>query len=247
MNSTLVFSFRPSTLSTVAFLDETNSWLALLGRAHPDFSEWWIPPQGPGGDFVSFRNRNNIIERMGSDAKRLDAEYGVGAGGGRTSVASMVLTNAGCEKDWHRKGRVALYVNLGMGQLRLAISVIDGAYRDPGALLWSLLSCTAEDSRVQFAQTNVRQKVGSELVLYSRDRAPFPHRDYLGWMGYVNVALTQDQLPEAARLERRGQGTLILSTEVLDLSDPHAVMQANQVEMRLVDLELLPVIDPALK
>ncbi|WP_280524701.1 hypothetical protein [Xanthomonas maliensis] len=39
---------------------------------------------------------------------------------------------------------------------------------------------------------------------------------------------------------------MILSTPLLDLSDPHAIKQANQVEMSLVDLDLLPVIDPEL-
>ncbi len=110
-----------------------------------------------------------------------------------------------------------------------------------------LLKALTSDERVRFAQANVKQRVNDELVLYSVDRAPFPHREFLGWMGYVTRPLTQAQIPDAARLERHGQGTLILSTPLLDLSDPVAVMKANKVEMSLVDLGLLPVTDPSLQ
>jgi len=123
---------------------------------------------------------------------------------------------------------------------------IEEVFASPSSLLRSTISALLDSLPITFAQTNVQQLVEGELLLYSVDRAPFPHREFLGWMGYVDVPLTRDQVPAAARLERRGGGTLILATEVLDLADAHAIKQANQVEMSLVDQELLPVTDPLL-
>ncbi|MDT3500622.1 Imm52 family immunity protein [Stenotrophomonas maltophilia] len=247
MNTTLVFHIQPSTFDAARFLAEARSWLTVLGSGHPDFAEWWIPPRGPNDAFVPLRDHAEVIARVGADRDRLDAEYGANEGVRPSAIGNIVLTNAGNEREWNQKGKVALYVNLGLGQLRLSISKLETTYADPGAVLWRLLARMAEDCRVRFAQVNVRQKIGVDLLLYSRDRAPFPHREFLGWMGYVDAPLTEHQIPAAARLERCGNGTLILATDVLDLSDPHAVQQANQVEMSLVDLGLLPVIDPALK
>ncbi len=44
-----------------------------------------------------------------------------------------------------------------------------------------------------------------------------------------------------------GEGSLTLSTPMLDMSGTVAAMHANKVEMSLVDLELLPVVEPFLQ
>ncbi len=83
-------------------------------------------------------------------------------------------------------------------------------------------------------------------MLYSYDRSVYRHREFLGWMGFVHDGLTPAQLPEAVRTEWHGAGTLILATELLDLSSSAAVEQVNRVEMKLAERGLLPLTDARL-
>lgn len=244
MNVNLAVRIDPVTLPPAAFLDASDAWLRIIGTAHPDFAEWWAVPNDPKDTFVPFRNRDQLLSRLQAERNRSNGEFPGGLGAG--NVDNMVLTNAGNEKDWAQKGKVALFLNLGKGQIRMRVGKIEKVYSHPERVLWSLLSTLTKDDRVGFAQTNVQQKVGNELLLYSIHRAPFPHREYLGWMGYVGQSVTAEQVPDAARLEGQGSGTLILATDILDLSNSAAVRKANKVEMSLVDLDLLPVIDPSL-
>ncbi|WP_411850357.1 hypothetical protein ACLB90_15820 [Stenotrophomonas sp. LGBM10] len=245
MNVNLAIRVDPLVLMPHAFLDTSKAWLSQLGEAHHDFAEWWAVPRGPRDAFVPFSAREQMLARLQADHNQLSGELPGGLRDG--AVDSVVLTNAGNEKDWARRGKVALFLNFAKGQIRLRIGKVEKVYDHPGQVLWSLLATVTKGSRVRFAQTNVQQKVGDELLLYSIHRAPFLHREYLGWMGYVDQSVTAAQVPEAARLERQGNGTLILATDFLDLGNPAAIKQANKVEMSLVDLDLLPVIDPSLR
>ena len=111
--------------------------------------------------------------------------------------------NAGNDKDWLRRGGVGLSYQPALGVLRLHVDRIEEVFASPSSLLRSTISALLDSLPITFAQTNVQQLVEGELLLYSVDRAPFPHREFLGWMGYVDVPLTRDQVPAAARLERR--------------------------------------------
>jgi hypothetical protein len=62
-------------------------------------------------------------------------------------------------------------------------------------------------------------------------------------MGYVNQAVAQSQVPDAARVERQGQGTLILATEKVDLFDARLIEKMNKVEISLAEIGLLPITD----
>ncbi len=130
--------------------------------------------------------------------------------------------------------------------LRLHIDRVETVFASPGSLLQSTLVAMLKHLPISFAQTDVQQRVEDALLLYSVDRSPFRHRDFLGWMGYVAAPLTMEDVPAATRLERTGDGTLIVAAEVLDLADAFAIKRVNQVEMSLVDLELLRVTDPSL-
>lgn len=206
---------------------------------HPNFREWWSNPRGPKDNFLPFVDRQSILARLEEAATEFPELVDKGA-------PSLLLTNAGDEKAWKERGRVALTVDPSFGWLRLQIRDVEKVLKRPTEILWDVLTELTKDPRVRFAQTNVQQRVDGELLLYSTKRSVFPHREFLGWMGYVPQALTVEQVPNAAKLERQGSGTLILSTPLLDLSDPAAIKQANQVEMSLVDLDLLPVTDPDL-
>ncbi|WP_165699805.1 Imm52 family immunity protein [Stenotrophomonas nematodicola] len=160
--------------------------------------------------------------------------------------SGVLLTNVTSEAEWLARGRVSLAINPGPGKVRLEICRIEEVIPSPTELLWASLRALAHDSRVNFVNTNVQQGWGRERKLYSLHCSAFPHREFLGWMGYVSRRLTADQIPEAARMEHAGEGTLIMATENLDLFDASAVEQANRVEIRLAELGLLPVTDSRL-
>ncbi len=214
-----------------------------LSKVDPSFGLWWVNPRSAKDRYIPACDREAFATRIAGDDTRIARKYpsqpSIGSNG-------AILTNAGNDKDWLRRGGVGLSYQPALGVLRLHVDRIEEVFASPSSLLRSTISALLDSLPITFAQTNVQQLVEGELLLYSVDRAPFPHREFLGWMGYVDVPLTRDQVPAAARLERRGGGTLILATEVLDLADAHAIKQANQVEMSLVDQGLLPVTDPLL-
>jgi hypothetical protein len=133
-----------------------------------------------------------------------------------------------------------------MGEVTFSVYGAERLLAPAGEVVWSLLKALSSDSQVTYAKTDVHERAGGSSLVYSIHRGVYPHREFLGWMGYVNQALLPAQLPEASRTERQGGGTLILATDVLDLSSSAAVEQVNRVEMRLAELGLLPVTDPRL-
>ncbi|MGO2336664.1 Imm52 family immunity protein [Providencia sp.] len=75
----------------------------------------------------------------------------------------------------------------------------------------------------------------------------FPDRLPVGWMLYLNKKITQEQLPMAAELvdieNEKNNGTLIISTDhVFDGSDKADIKKANEIEIQLTALGLLPLI-----
>ena len=80
-----------------------------------------------------------------------------------------------------------------------------------------------------------------------KERNVFPDRLPVGWMLYLNKKITQEQLPMAAELihieNEKNNGTLIISTDhVFDGSDKDDIKKANEIEIQLTGLGLLPVI-----
>ncbi|ENR5392281.1 Imm52 family immunity protein [Providencia rettgeri] len=74
----------------------------------------------------------------------------------------------------------------------------------------------------------------------------FPDRLPVGWMLYLNKKITQEQLPMAAELididNNKNKGTLIISTEhVFDGSNKDDIKKANEIEIQLTALGLLPL------
>ncbi|HGN1708042.1 TPA: Imm52 family immunity protein [Providencia rettgeri] len=74
----------------------------------------------------------------------------------------------------------------------------------------------------------------------------FPDRLPVGWMLYLNKKIKQEQLPMAAELididNNKNKGTLIISTEhVFDGSNKDDIKKANDIEIQLTALGLLPL------
>ena len=80
-----------------------------------------------------------------------------------------------------------------------------------------------------------------------KNRNVFPDRLPVGWMLYLNKHITQEQVPMAAELihieNEKNNGTLIISTDhVFDGSDKDDIKKANEIEIQLTGLGLLPLI-----
>jgi hypothetical protein len=228
MNATLVCHSPPNDLPAVQAWEDASFWVARIANVHPDFETWWTVPRGPRDDAILLAHRGPVVAHIQ-----------------KTNIG-IHLTNAATDAEWTKRGKVSLAIHPGSGILRLRLGRIEELYPTPTTLIWNLLQALTSDSRVTFAQTNVLQQVAGSVMTYSGDRRVFHHREYLGWMGYVDAPLAADQLPQAARLERQGRGTLILAADVLDLGDHAAIEQANRTEIGLADLGLLPVIDSSL-
>ncbi|MBD3774190.1 MAG: immunity 52 family protein [Rhodobacteraceae bacterium] len=158
----------------------------------------------------------------------------------------ILLANAEGEEKWAAKGSVAIAINPGPGEIRLDIGRLQVAQERAAELVWSSLKALTADAKITLAQTNIMQAVGRERRLYSLRCGVFPHREFLGWMGYVDQPVDESQVPDAVRVERHGRGTMIMATEDVDLFNARSVEQMNRVEIRLAELGLLPAITSSL-
>lgn len=79
----------------------------------------------------------------------------------------------------------------------------------------------------------------------------FDSRAGVGWMVYLPLALTTEQVPEAAELipvydedsnkKKIQRGTVVVSVaETFDAKNPEHIQRANAIEIRLADQDLLP-------
>lgn len=75
----------------------------------------------------------------------------------------------------------------------------------------------------------------------------FPDRLPVGWMLFLNKKIIPEQLPMATQLidieNDKNSGTLIISTDhVFDGSDKEDIKKANEIEIQLTALGLLPLV-----
>ncbi|KSB71483.1 hypothetical protein LFZ49_15690 [Salmonella enterica subsp. arizonae serovar 62:z36:- str. 5335/86] len=79
------------------------------------------------------------------------------------------------------------------------------------------------------------------------DRNVFPDRLSVGWMIYIPHIIFPELIPEAARVvpvikENKQIGTIIVSTEeIFDGNNKEHIGKANDIEIKLLDLGLLPL------
>jgi hypothetical protein len=243
MNITLVCTTPNMSLTPNQVYEQAASCISRLSSVHPDLRRWWKLPDAPKVPFVEFHDLNAIISSIKAMSAKHRAAFPTLADRGS---AGLMLTNANSETQWRERGRITLSVQPAMGEVTFSMYEAERVFAPVGKVVWSVLKALSSDPRVTYAKTDVHERVGGKSLIYSIDRGVYPHREFLGWMGYVNQALSPVQLPEASRVERHGEGTLILATDVLDLSSSAVVEQVNRVEIRLSELGLLPVTDPRL-
>ncbi|EPY5259249.1 Imm52 family immunity protein [Klebsiella variicola] len=111
-----------------------------------------------------------------------------------------------------------------------------------------------EISRVLNMISNLANKFKcSHISLESKgytfhSRNVFPDRLSVGWMLYLPHVIIPDLVPEAAKVVpvmdgKKQKGTIVVSTEeVFDGNNKEHIGKANDIEIRLLDLGLLPLL-----
>ena len=78
-------------------------------------------------------------------------------------------------------------------------------------------------------------------------RNVFPDRIYVGWMIYIPSIVLPESIPEAAKIvpvieNAKQKGTIVVTTEeIFDGSNKEHIGKANDIEIKLLDLGLLPL------
>ncbi|MXE01434.1 hypothetical protein FQZ98_26725, partial [Escherichia coli] len=76
----------------------------------------------------------------------------------------------------------------------------------------------------------------------------FPDRICVGWMIYIPSIILPELIPEAAKIVpvsdgEKQRGTIVVSTEeVFDGNNKEHIGKSNDIEIRLLDLGLLPLL-----
>ncbi|WP_259281644.1 immunity 52 family protein [Atlantibacter hermannii] len=99
-----------------------------------------------------------------------------------------------------------------------------------------------ESGGYSFPEIQVKENGYSEIY-----KKVFPDRISCGWMLYVPHVLLPELIPEAARVipvmdGKQQKGTIVVSTEeIFDGNNKEHVGKANDIEIKLLDLGLLPL------
>ncbi|NZA24920.1 immunity 52 family protein [Luteimonas sp. SJ-92] len=218
--------------------------LQALARIVPELTHWHGGMNEPTQMPVEFSDKARMLERVRERSERNAVEFIHLKQGFDIHLASDT-------KPKRSPGLFELAYTPALGTITLDIHEPDTAYGVRAVqVVRDVLTAIAELEDVQFAFVNVRDRVPDKPrpTTYLVSYAAFPHRKALGWMGYVPRRVTADQLPSAAELAQvPGKGTIVVAVnEAFSLSNKAHIKQANIVEMELVDLGLLPVIDPSL-
>ena len=87
-----------------------------------------------------------------------------------------------------------------------------------------------------------------EAYLYELEGRVHKHRAWGGWLGWVSQHVDAKDMPSGAVLIPIGTGTFVASQRAqLQSEDPEQLKQAQQVELALVELGVLPAKDELLR
>jgi hypothetical protein len=196
--------------------------------------------------WVSVTHEDTYLRRVARDLGD-DAERYPGLPGG----FSALIANASDEASYATDGRTVITYHPPTGYI--AMDIVEPDMRSADLLEWTravfLATCTSLE--VEYARCDrprpPRPNGNSGETYYGVDHRVFPHREFLGWMGFVKDDIRSHQVPEADELIplREKGGTMIVAVaDAFDVHNPAHIEKAQRVEMRLVDIDRLPVTDP---
>ncbi|QSQ38949.1 Imm52 family immunity protein [Xanthomonas translucens] len=221
--------------------------LLTIGRAlaeiDPTLNQWYSLPETKNGKAVSLFDRSAFI-----------ANYAAMSAGGADPAEgfSCMVTTADTDSAWQRPGCALLKFDPRNGYVTFEVQKPVDAYGEKAttSLFRSALRAIAQIEELVFGATdiNARRQSGKGLEMYMGEHQLFPHRRWLGWMGFVPHMVEPRHIPEAAELIPVGRkGTVIVAVdECFDLHNPAHLKRAHEVEARMAHLGLLEVTDTSL-
>lgn len=255
MNIQFVFQVEKAGLSFDAGYDRLAALLQALLPVLQG-AAWHHLPSGAKESkqpWPAFADREAFLARAQRNHEKALKEWPEYPGG-----FEALISNASDEREYAKPGQSDLVFSPHEGRIALEVYHPDQAW--PGLILaaWAkaIVRAVVLVEWVEFANvdaTIVLKRDDKWEETYSIDHRTFPHRQFLGWMGWVQrlppaKPITAEDLPQAAEvipMQSRCGSLIVAVGETFDLHNPHHIMQAQKVEMRLVDLDALPVIDPA--
>lgn len=256
--STQLFLMPPA-ISVEEGVDRSLAMASRLAAIHPDLAVWYVLTQPAlkrakaSVEMIRLNDREKIVLRITEKRRRLQKEY---LQEEKSLSFAASLYNMDNEKSWRRfpgACDIVIYsseMDAG-GDIIFSLPRATTHFGRPAYVVRrEILTAIILSWNISFARTNVSGPSSSWETLrsYEQNFRVFPHRDYIGWMGYVPHEIAADDLPEAAELVPiKGKGTVVVTVaDNFDLGNPTHVAQANKVEVKLAELGMLPVVDKSL-
>ncbi len=230
--------------------ERLESVLNALGEIHPVF-ESWIERLGEGEETaVHFSDRTKYLARVEKYAEMVAKENST------IPYIGGLDTDLLAARSWNKwlKLQVAelRYISW-MGRMTLELfDPVDffGETKVTG-IVKDCVRAIGQHAPVVFIGTDAHAPMlngDPGFEMYMGERQLFPHRRWLGWMGFVPHKVEPRHIPEAAELIPVGdKGTVIVAVnECFDLHNPLHIKKAHEVEARMAHIGLLDVTDKSL-
>lgn len=218
-----------------------------LAEAYPSFDRWFAFSRGP--ELIPLDDEVRFIEMLADNAEQDLRDY---PGRQNAGGAEVELTTAATKSEWNNPGRLSIDYAPWLGRMTLTINdPVEAFGRDEVAsFVRACVKAVATSVDAIFIGTDVTCPVpsGKGNDTYARKHQLFPHRRWLGWMGFVPEFVPHRRIPEAAATEVvTGKGTVIVAVdEFFDLFNPEHLKRVHQVEWRMATVGLLDVTDMSL-
>jgi len=211
------------------------------------FGKWLAFSDGP--DMIALDDEARFVPMLKENAEQLDLDY---PGRHLPGCVMIELTTAATRAAWKKPGKIDVKYTPWLGRLTLSIqSPIEAlGENNVAGVIQSLLVATAASVDTKFIGVDVTVPSSGPVTFdtYARNHQLFPHRRWLGWMGFVPELVLPRHIPEAAALEVvKGKGTVIVAVdECFDLNNPAHLKRVHEVELRMATVGLLDVTDASL-
>ncbi|HDS1127324.1 TPA: immunity 52 family protein [Stenotrophomonas maltophilia] len=235
------------TLDAMAAYQRIQPLIARLQEIQPRLRDWVEHSRGSGP--VPYADKERFIEMLAFNAEQDQQEY---PGSPAPSGAGTSLTTALTNREWKTPGRTSIDYTPWCGKLTLTVLRPVEAFgsEEAAPTICRCVAAIAETIDTTFMATDVvcPAATGKRYETYYLNHRLFPHRRWLGWMGFVPVLVPHRFIPEAAKMEVvKGRGTIIVTVdEPFDLHNPDHIKRAHQVELRMANAGLLDVTDTSL-